>query len=84
MVLTRIAYKNFSAHFLFWLEGVSFSRIALSFSRIANSKKKSLMELKLLGFENLQTIKVPGESIKFIVRGEGTFPRQCYRDTILE
>ena len=42
------------------------------------------MELKLLGFENLQTIKVSVESIKFIVRGDGAFPRQCYRDKIVE
>ena len=34
------------------------------------------MELKLLGFENLQTIKVSVEAIKFIVRGDGAFPHQ--------
>tara|TARA_B100000482_G_C12332366_1_gene189352 strand:+ start:159 stop:392 length:234 start_codon:yes stop_codon:yes gene_type:complete len=77
MVLTRITYKNFSAHFLFYFE-------RLSFSRIENSKKKSLMELKILGFENFQKFKVSVEAIKFIVRGDGAFPRQCYRDKIVE
>ena len=33
------------------------------------------MELKLLGFENLQTIKVSRVAIKFIIRGEGVFLR---------
>ena len=31
------------------------------------------MELKLLGFENLQKIKVFVEAIKFIVLGDGVF-----------
>ena len=42
------------------------------------------MELKLLGFENLQKIKVFVEAIKFIVLGDGVFSRQHYRDKIVE
>ena len=41
------------------------------------------MELKLLGFENLQTIKVSVEAIKFIIRGDRAFLRQCYRNKIV-